>query len=113
MIPAAEALWTRLLALLREQGRMPLRSEPLTPHEIALHCHETDGDDRVRRFVDGFYYPARFGQTTGSLSVAEAEVLVDSFEKRAAIASDNTHGKSAHRPLCQICQHRPVSGISA
>ncbi|MDP1587101.1 MAG: hypothetical protein Q8M07_05130 [Prosthecobacter sp.] len=113
MIPAAEALWTRLLALLREQGRMPLRSEPLTPHEIALHCHETDGDDRVRRFVDGFYYPARFGQTTGSLSEAEARALLDSFEKRAATAGDDTHGKSAHRPLCQICQHRPVSGTPA
>lgn len=115
MIPQAEQLWTRLLAQLRRHGRLPLRSEQLTPQEIAAHCYEADGDDRGWRFVHDYYYPHHFGQTAGALSEAEAEALVTSFEPGAKAAlrpapdsPDSPPAPPVRRPLCQICKHRPV-----
>ena len=81
----------------------------------ALHPRSLAGEDRVRSFVHDYYYPHHFGQVAGALSEVEAEALVASFEPGAKAifppalnSSDSSPTPSVHRPLCQICEHRPV-----
>jgi hypothetical protein len=107
----AEQLWMRILAHLREQGQLPLRSEQLTPLEIAAHCQEGASNERVRRFVHDYYYPHHFGQTDGALSDDLAQALVMALESGqpdlASHVSDSSP-KSTSPHLCHLCAQRPI-----
>lgn len=113
MTTPAEQLWARILAHLRQQGRLPLRSEQLTPSEIAALCNDGVSDERVHRFVHDYYYPHHFGDTAGALSDAKANELVTALE--SGVAAD-VHSDAAspaapmRRHTCQICERRAVPG---
>lgn len=113
MTPPAEQLWARILAHLRQQGRLPLQSEQLTPLEIAALCHDGDSDERVQRFVHDYYYPHHFGETAGALSDAKAHELVTALE--SGVAADVQPDAAAlatpvRRQTCHICERRAVPG---
>lgn len=109
----AEELWARVLAEIRRRGLLPLRSEPLTPQEIAEHLRARDGDRTVFRFVHEYLYPTQFGLTRGLLGEPDAEALVAAFEAGRRMAVDPVASAPAEVPKCGICNHRPVPGSPA
>ncbi len=105
----SELLWQRLLATLLGRGLLPKGELTFTPAEVARHVVNTTGDERVRRFVEGYYYPVSYGQLDGPLSDQEAERLVASLEKRPLKPSARAQSapaapapKGAGR-TCSIC----------
>ena len=106
----AEELWARVLAELRRRGLLPLRSEPLTPQEIAEHLRTQEGDRTVFRFVHEYLYPTQFGQTRGLLGEPEAEALVTAFERGRKTTADSGEAVPPKAPMCRLCNHRPAAG---
>jgi hypothetical protein len=107
----AEGLWARVLAEIGRRGLLPLRSEPLTPREIAEYFLAQVGDRTVHRFVHEYLYPTKFGQTKGLMSDREAETLIAGFE-RGKRTPDPAEPTPAEVPKCRVCHHRPVSDLS-
>lgn len=108
MKTTVDQLWARVLAEIGRRGLLPIRSEPLTPHEIAEQLRARDADRTVHRFVHEYFYPMKFGQTLGSMSEREAEVLVAAFESGSR-TPDSVGPVQAEIAICRVCNHRPIS----
>jgi hypothetical protein len=107
----ADRLWRRMVDALTERKIISAESESLTPAEIAVIARRA-GEDRVRSFVDGFYYPERYGQRTGRMNADAAEELVAAVEqglKREAIAEGSAETGPAAVDLCSVCGRRPAA----
>jgi hypothetical protein len=104
----AELLWRRAVAALAARGQLPPAAGTMTPAEIA-RALRTAGDDRLRCFVDGYYYPERYGQTTGSLTADQAERIVAAIEgeRSPSVAGSRPARGQSGAPLCAICGERP------
>ena len=80
-----ETLWNRLLEHLDREGLLSIQAAKLTPAEIARHVFLRTGDQRVQKFVWGYYYPLTYGNVPGALSSKKARAIVASFEKTSTV----------------------------
>jgi hypothetical protein len=83
-VERAEALWRRAISAIEAGGRLSPDATALTPAELAVRLRAA-GDDRLRQFVEGYYYPARYGHRAGALTEDAAERLVREIEGSRAI----------------------------
>lgn len=81
----SEALWRRAVAALRRRDQWPEAADLSTPAEAAALLEVWCGDARLLAFVEGFYYPQRYGEQTGAMSLEEATWLVANLERNAAV----------------------------
>jgi hypothetical protein len=106
---AADARWARALAAAGSLGLLPADIHALTPAEIASAARQR-GDGRLDTLVRGYYYPACYGRTAGSLSEDEAEMLVAELESgRRPSASAVPARAGAAAVLCPVCGKRPAA----
>ncbi len=110
-----EILWEKLLDLIDRQGILSLRSLKATPGEIARHVRSGTGDNRVHRFVWGYYYPRAFGKEQGSMTENEAKAIIESFnrplsrvERAVLTTSPEAEPLVRLKTTCQICGTRPT-----
>ncbi|MBV8582094.1 MAG: hypothetical protein JOZ86_15830 [Candidatus Eremiobacteraeota bacterium] len=111
----AEALWRRALLAVAARGLVPTKAAALTPAELARAARDA-GDDRLVQLVEGFYYPARYGDTAGALSDDDALRLVVALESDAPQVkrrfvnlrfAEATPPSAADATLCDVCGKRP------
>jgi len=113
-----ESLWEQLLDHLSREGLLSVHSLRLTPAEIAADVAAKASDNRVHRFVWGYYYPTVFGNITGSISENDARTLVASFQ-RPPVEEDyapiedesipNLEVPIKSQPNCRVCgKRRPM-----
>lgn len=80
-----EALWPRAVSAVGKRGLLPEKAFMLTPRELGSEV-ALRGDERLLQLALGWYYPASYGRTRGSLSDEEATRLVDALEAATAFA---------------------------
>lgn len=111
MTATAEALWLRALRVADARGLLPANRSSLTPGELAAEAARR-GENRLTRFVDGWYYPASYGRLRGMLSDEEAARLVAVLEAERALveaASAKNAPPPAEKPPvrrtwdCELC----------
>lgn len=109
-----EGLWRELRETLKTRGDLPLRSDVLTPAEIAEYVRGASGDERTRQFVWDYYYPRYYGNEDGAMSDDEAAELVASMRKQPPAGEPphtTTSSSGADRHLCGVCHRRDVQGL--
>jgi hypothetical protein len=110
----SEELWHRAVAALRRRGQWLSAAELMTPAEAADLLRSRFADPRLAAFVEGFYYPQRYGDQTGSMSLEDATRLIIDLEGKAALQIQGRQADpSAQSPvesapptpvLCGICR---------
>jgi hypothetical protein len=109
----ANALWRELVALLAARGLLPGGYAALTPAELVRSVVASTGDDRVRFFVQDYYYPRHFGGVTSGISDADARELLHFIaaglpqpEKPVVFPVS-----SRDETICEVCRHRTASRL--
>lgn len=113
MNSVANALWRELVSLLAERGLLPSGYATLTPAELVRSVVVSTGDDRVRFFVQDYYYPRHFGGVTSGISDADARELLRFIAARLPQAETPraSPGSSSDETICEVCKHRPASRL--
>lgn len=109
----ANALWRELVALLAARGMLPSGYATLTPAELVGSVVVSTGDDRVRFFVQDYYYPRHFGGVTSGISDADARELLRfiAVGLPAAETPRAIPASSSDEAICEVCKHRPASRL--
>ncbi len=114
MATVNDALWSRALRALDARGLLPTHRASLTPRELAVHVARR-GEDRLTLLVDGWYYPASYGRTDGTLAYDQAANIVAAFESEneavqmQRVALDVVQPAAAEPPrrprivFCDLC----------
>lgn len=80
-----ERLWRRAIEALRHRQQWSTACDLMTPSEAASDYLDRTGDLRLADFVQRFYYPQRYGEQTGSMSLNEAMRLITDLEGNPAV----------------------------
>jgi len=108
-----ESLWPRAVSAVGKRGLLPEKASSLTPRELGNEV-AMRGDDRLLQLALGWYYPASYGRTRGSLSDEEATRLVVALEAAIAFAEAAAPEQIAQPPAeiprtrqktksCELC----------
>lgn len=101
MDSVADSKWRRVLDALGTAGWS--LDTGLTPEQIGLLVQEKARDERVYRFVRGYYYPKSYGAVTPSVSEGEAEELVRGLSERPPRAPGRGSLRILPDTACSVC----------
>jgi hypothetical protein len=89
-----DSLWSRALRAADARGLLPSRRLSLTPRELATEAAHR-GEDRLTQLVEGWYYPASYGQIRGVLTDEEAGRIVTALEAQTEMTkTDNARAQA-------------------
>jgi hypothetical protein len=111
----AVAIWLRAVRAAGARGLLPAQRSGLTPGELAAEVAR-NGEDRLVRLVQGWYYPRSYGRVAGALSDEEADRLVRALEAEVTAVEIAPPPVAEQPPLppprmnCELCGFPVTAG---